>query len=59
MLVITRKQGESIVVDERIVFTIVETRQVGGEVKVRIGIEAPRECSVHRKEVFDAIRRDE
>lgn len=58
MLVITRKQGESIVVDDRIVFTIVEARQVNGEIKVRVGIEAPREFPVHRREVLDAIKHE-
>lgn len=58
MLVMTRTKGESIVVDDRIVFTIIEAREVNGEIKVRVGIEAPRDCSIHRQEVLDAIRRE-
>jgi len=55
MLVLSRKPGESIRVDENIIVTIVEIR---GD-KVRLGIEAPREISVHRSEVYDAIKRKE
>ena len=54
MLVLSRKKNESIVIDEHIVITIVEIR---GD-KVRLGINAPKEISVHRKEVYDAIRRE-
>ena len=52
MLVLSRKKNESVVIDDRIVLTIVEIR---GD-KVRLGIEAPREVPVHRKEIFDAIQ---
>jgi len=51
MLVLTRKRNESIVIDGSIVITVVEIR---GD-KVRLGIEAPREVPIHRKEVFAAI----
>ena len=51
MLVLSRKKNESIVVDDMIVITVVEIR---GD-KVRLGIEAPREVSIHRSEVRDAI----
>ncbi len=52
MLVLSRKKNESIVIDENIVITIVEVR---GD-KVRLGIEAPREVPIHRREVHEAIR---
>lgn len=52
MLVLSRKKNESVVIDDRIVLTVVEIR---GD-KVRLGIEAPREVPVHRKEIFDAIQ---
>lgn len=52
MLVFSRKKNEQLVIDERIVITVVE---VSGD-KVRLGIEAPREVPVHRREVFDAMR---
>ncbi|HIQ20186.1 MAG TPA: carbon storage regulator [Planctomycetes bacterium] len=51
MLILQRKCGEQIVIDENIVVTIVEIRQG----TVRFGIEAPKEVTVHRKEVYDAI----
>jgi carbon storage regulator len=51
MLVLSRKPGESIKVDENIIVTIVEIR---GD-KVRLGIDAPKEVKVHRQEVADAI----
>ncbi|MCA9047828.1 MAG: carbon storage regulator CsrA [Planctomycetaceae bacterium] len=54
MLVLSRKKNESIVINDDIVVTIVEVR---GD-KVRLGIQAPREVPVHRKEVLDAIVRE-
>lgn len=57
MLVLSRKRNESIVIGEHaaITLTIVDIR---GD-KVRIGIEAPTDIPVHRREVFDAIKRRE
>jgi carbon storage regulator len=51
MLVLSRKKNESIIVNDNIVITVVDVR---GD-KVRIGIEAPRDVSVHRQEVLEAI----
>ena len=51
MLVLSRKRGESIVIDEKIVITVIEVR---GD-KVRLGIEADKNVPIHRKEVADAI----
>ncbi len=53
MLILSRKPGESIVIDGRIKVTIVRTE---GEA-VKVGIEAPPEVPVHRKEVYDEIQR--
>jgi carbon storage regulator len=53
MMVLSRKRDEKIVIGNDIVVTIVEIR---GD-RVRLGFEAPREVSIHRQEVFDAIRR--
>jgi len=55
MLVLSRKKNESIVINDDITIVVVEIR---GD-KVRLGIEAPKEVPVHRREVFDAIRRNE
>lgn len=53
MLVLSRKKNESIVIDEKIVITVVEIR---GD-KVRLGIEAPREVPIHRSEVYEALQK--
>ena len=55
MLVLSRKENESIVIGDDI--TIVVLAILGD--KVRLGVDAPKEVSVHRKEVYDAIRRQE
>lgn len=54
MLVLSRKKNESIVINNEITIVVVEIR---GD-KVRLGIEAPKEVPVHRKEVSDAIQRE-
>lgn len=54
MLVLSRQRDESIIIGDNVQITIVDIR---GD-KVRLGIEAPPEISVHRKEVFDAIQRE-
>lgn len=51
MLVLSRKQNESIVIAGTITVTVVE---IAGN-KIRLGIDAPRDVPVHRKEVYDAI----
>lgn len=55
MLVLSRKKNESIVINNDITIVVVEIR---GD-KVRLGVEAPREVAVHRREVYDAILRDQ
>ena len=52
MLVLTRKKNESIVINNDITIVVVEIR---GD-KVRLGVEAPKEVPVHRREVYDAIK---
>ena len=54
MLVMTRKKDEVIMLGDDIRLVVVEIR---GD-KVRLGIEAPIEMSVHRQEVYEAIKRD-
>jgi carbon storage regulator len=53
MLILSRKSGESIVIDGRIVVKIV---RIEGEV-VKVGIEAPADVPVHRQEVYEEILR--
>ena len=53
MLILSRKSGESIVIDGRIHVKII---RVEGEV-VKIGIEAPSDVPVHRLEVYEEIQR--
>ena len=53
MLILSRKLGESIVIDGRIHVTVM---RVDGEV-VKLGIAAPSEVPVHRKEVYEEIQR--
>jgi carbon storage regulator len=52
MLVLTRKAGESVMIGDDVVVTVLETR---GDV-VRIGINAPRSVQVHREEVYQELR---
>jgi carbon storage regulator len=53
MLILSRKPGESIVIDGRIVVRIM---RLEGDV-VKIGIDAPVDIPVHRQEVYDEIQR--
>ena len=52
MIVMTRKRNETIVIGDDISVTVVDIR---GD-KVRLGIDHPRDVSVHRREVYEALR---
>ena len=54
MLVLTRKIGETIAIDDHIKITVV---QIKGK-QVRIGIEAPKETKIHREEIYRAIQEE-
>ncbi len=54
MLVLSRQRDETIMIGDNIQITVVDIR---GD-KVRLGIVAPIEIPVHRKEVYDAIQRE-
>lgn len=54
MLVLGRKKGESIIIDDQIEITI---NSVEGET-VKLGIEAPRHITIHRKEVYLEIQEE-
>mgnify|MGYP001123116838 FL=1 len=52
MLVLSRKKGESVVIHNDIVITVLS---VEGD-NVKIGISAPKDIDIYRKEIFDAIQ---
>ena len=54
MLVLSRQRDQTIMIGDDVEITIVDIR---GD-KVRLGINAPSEIPVHRKEVYDAIKRE-
>ncbi len=54
MLVLSRQRDETIMIGDEIELTVVDIR---GD-KVRLGINAPPRVAVHRKEVYDAIKRE-
>jgi len=54
MLVLSRHKDETIMIGDDIELTVVDIR---GD-KVRLGIKAPSQVPVHRKEVYDAIRKE-
>jgi len=53
MLVLTRKAGESVMIGDDVVITVLEAR---GDV-IRIGIQAPRDVQVHREEVYQELQK--
>lgn len=55
MLVLTRRIGERVVISSTVHVVVLEATPV----KVRLGIEAPKEIAVHRAEVLLRIRREE
>lgn len=54
MLILTRRKGESIVVGDDIEIRVLE---VSGDA-VRIGIKAPQEVPIHRREIYEAIQEE-
>ena len=52
MLVLTRKVGESIIIGDNIEITVIEAK--GDQIK--LGIKAPKEVDIHRKELYEAIQ---
>ncbi|HBQ25206.1 MAG TPA: carbon storage regulator [Syntrophomonas sp.] len=53
MLILSRRKGESIIIGDNIEISVVD---VQGDI-IKIGIDAPRTISVHRKEIYDEIQR--
>ena len=54
MLILTRKKNESIIIDGNIEIKIIELE----DGKVRIGIEAPKEIEILRKEIYDRVQEE-
>ena len=54
MLVLSRRKDETIMIGDDIEITVVEIK---GDT-VRIGISAPQSVSVHRKEIYEAIQKE-
>lgn len=52
MLVLSRRAGESIVIGNDVVITILEVR--GGQ--IRLGVDAPRNLAVHRAEIYEQVQ---
>ena len=62
MLVLARREGESIRIGDDITITVIAIRrdhtQEVSSVKVRLAIDAPREIPVHREEIYEIIQRE-
>ena len=54
MLVLSRQRDQTIVIGDDIEITVVDIRSD----KVRLGIAAPRQVQVHRKEIYDVVRQE-
>jgi carbon storage regulator len=54
MLILSRRNGESIRIGDEVTITVLQCR--GGQVK--IGINAPRDVAVHREEVYERLKQD-
>ena len=52
MLVLSRKKDEKIIIADSITLMVIEIKND----KVRLGMEAPKDVTVHREEVYDAIK---
>ncbi len=54
MLILTRRVGESLMIGDEVTVTVLGVK--GNQ--VRIGVNAPRDISVHREEIFERIRKE-
>ena len=54
MLILTRKPGETIMIGDDVMVTVLEAK--GNQ--IRLGVSAPKEIAVHREEIYEQIQRD-
>jgi carbon storage regulator len=54
MLILTRRVGEAVVINEEVIVTVLGVK--GNQ--VRIGVNAPKNVSVHREEIFERIKNE-
>lgn len=54
MLILTRREGESLMIGDEVKITVLGVR--GNQ--VRVGVDAPRDIAVHRQEIYDRIQRE-
>lgn len=57
MLVLSRKESESLIINGDIKVTVVRITKVRGVPRVKIGIEAPKDVTVHRQEIWELIEK--
>ncbi|MBN2690021.1 MAG: carbon storage regulator CsrA [Gammaproteobacteria bacterium] len=55
MLILTRRIGESIVINDNVKIKILEIRNS----QIKLGVEAPKDVSVHREEIYQRISKDQ
>lgn len=55
MLILTRRIGETIMIDDEVAITVLGVKGA----QVRLGINAPKEISVHRQEIYNRIKQEE
>jgi carbon storage regulator len=54
MLILTRRVGETVMIGDNVTVTIVGVKGT----QIRIGINAPKDVTVHRKEIYERIRHE-
>ena len=55
MLILTRRVGETLMIGDEVTVTVLGVK--GNQ--VRIGVNAPRDVSVHREEIYERIKREQ
>ncbi|MCA1804266.1 MAG: carbon storage regulator CsrA [Xanthomonadaceae bacterium] len=55
MLILTRRVGETLMIGDEVTVTVLGVK--GNQ--VRIGVNAPKDVSVHREEIYERIKREQ